>query len=120
MPIEASPEQIAKIFDDRQVQRLAALAKLPGSSDRKQFAEGIRAAARGYAEAVRRPNDNQLRAEIAALYRAASRREFDDVARLIENLSDAARVLLEQRVRPAVEIASITVSGTGPLYRIRR
>jgi hypothetical protein len=53
---------------------LAALAKLPASADLQRFADGVGDAARGYALAARRPNDNRLHAEINALHAAATRR----------------------------------------------
>ena len=58
----------------RQARRLAALAKLPASADLQRFADGVGDAARGYALAARRPNDNRLHAEISALHAAATRR----------------------------------------------
>jgi hypothetical protein len=53
MPVVPSLEQIAQIFDDRQMQRLAIEAKLPPTADVQRCADGVRDAARSYAEAVR-------------------------------------------------------------------
>jgi hypothetical protein len=76
---------------------LATVAKLPAGSDRKAFREGIREAARVFAQDVRTPTNNELRDEIAALYRAAEREEYDVVAGCLERLSPRGREFLKER-----------------------
>jgi hypothetical protein len=94
-PIAAT--DIPRIFDDACIDTLAAIGRLPAGADRKRFAEGIREAARIYARDVRIPTDNELHAEIAALYRAAERKQLGQVADLFEKLSPKARELLRKR-----------------------
>jgi hypothetical protein len=60
---------------------------LPGTADRQILAEGIREAARVYARDARTPSANELHDEIAGLHRAAEKRQFDQVAKLLEGLS---------------------------------
>jgi hypothetical protein len=74
-----------------------AIAELPARADRKRFAESVREAADIYAKQTRAPTDNKLRAEIAALYRAAKRKRLGHVAELFETLSPEARRLLRNR-----------------------
>jgi len=94
-PISAA--DIPRIFDDACVNTLAAIGRLPATADRKCFAEGVREAARIYAQEARAPTVNELRAEIAALYAAAERKRCGQVADLLEKLSSKARELLSTR-----------------------
>jgi hypothetical protein len=94
-PIAAA--DIQRIFDDACIDKLAAIARLPAGADRKRFADGVREAARVYARDVRIPTSNQLHDEIAGLYRAADRKECEQVAALLEQLSPKARELLSKR-----------------------
>jgi hypothetical protein len=94
-PIAAA--DIQRIFDDACIDKLAAIGRLPAGADRKRFADGVREAARVYARDVRIPTNNQLHAEIAGLYRAADRKECEQVAALLEQLSPKARELLSKR-----------------------
>jgi hypothetical protein len=88
---------VSRIFDDGCIETLVAIGRLPAGADRKRFAEGIREAARIYARDVRIPTDNEIYAEIAALYRAAERKRCSQVAALVEKLSPKARELLSKR-----------------------
>jgi hypothetical protein len=113
-----APEQIAGTFDDQCVQRLAVLAKLPRGADMTAFADGVRDAARLYADAARQPSGNQLHAEIQSLYRSAARRDYDQLAGLLESLSDAASDLLRRRRQlVAIRVASAVVLSSDRLYR---
>ena len=88
-------EEIPRIFDDACIEGLAQIGKPPASADMKRFAEGIREAACIYATEVRKPNDNEVRAEVEKLYLAAERRHYDQVAILLETLSPRAFRLLK-------------------------
>jgi hypothetical protein len=94
-PIAAA--NIQCIFDDACIDKLATIGRLPADADRKRFAEGVREAAGIYAREARAPTDNELHAEIAALYRAAERKRLGQVADLFEKLSPKARELLRKR-----------------------
>jgi hypothetical protein len=94
-PIPAA--DIQRIFDEACINTLAAIGRLPAGADRKLFAEGVREAARIYARDARIPTDNELNAEIAALYGAAKRKRYGQVAALLEKLSPQARKLLSKR-----------------------
>ncbi len=88
-------DQIPRKFDDSCIEDLARFAKLPSHANRQRFADGIRDAARAYATEIREPNDNEVRAEIESLYRAAERGNFEELAILLEKLSSRARSLLK-------------------------
>ena len=88
---------IQGIFDDACIDTLAAIGRLPEGADRKLFAEGVREAARIYAREASIPTNNDLNAEIAALYGAATRKRCGQVAALLENLSPQARKLVSKR-----------------------
>ena len=94
-PIAA--EEVARVFDDACIEKLAGIGKLPAGADRKRFAEGIREAARMYATDARTPNVNALHDEIAELHRAADRRLYEQVACLMERLSPRAHDMLGER-----------------------
>ena len=94
-PISAA--DIPRIFDDACVDTLAAIGRLPEGADRKCFAQGVREAARIYAQEARTPTVNELRAEIAALHAAAERKRYGQVADLLEKLSSKASELLSKR-----------------------
>jgi hypothetical protein len=83
-PIAAA--NIPQTFDDSCIDELADIGRLPEGADRKRFAEGIREAARIYARDARTPTDNELNAEVAALYGAAKRKRYGQVAVLLEKL----------------------------------
>ena len=94
-PIAAA--DIPRVFDDARIDALAAIGRLPAGANRKRFAESVREAARIYAKDARMPTDNELNAEIDALYRAAERKRYGQVADLLEKLSPKARDLLRKR-----------------------
>jgi hypothetical protein len=94
-PIAAG--DVPRIFEDACIDALAVIGRLPAGADRKRFAEGVREAARIYARDSRIPTDNELNAEIAALYRAAERKRYGEVAKLLEQLSPRTRKLLNKR-----------------------
>jgi hypothetical protein len=99
-PIEES--EISRIFDDACIKGLATTRLLAGA-DLRRFAEGVREGARIYARDARVPTDNELHAEIAALYRAAERKQYEQVAALLEGFSPKARGLLNRRgARPSL------------------
>jgi hypothetical protein len=90
-------QDVPRIFDDACIDELATIGRLPTDSNRKSFAEGIREAARIYAREAHTPTDNEVHAEIDALYRAAERKRFVEVAALVETLSPETRKLLSRR-----------------------
>jgi hypothetical protein len=63
------------------------------------FADGVREAARIYAQGVQTPNTNEMAYEIEKLHRAAEARRYQEVAKLSENLSTTAEDLLRGRTR---------------------
>jgi hypothetical protein len=87
-------EDVDRVFNDKYIERFAA--RLPTGADRRRFANAIREAARIYARDAPEPTVNELRAEIAALYYAADRRQCDRLAIRIERLSPKARNLLNR------------------------
>jgi hypothetical protein len=88
---------VLHIFDHACIKGLADVARLPADADRERFAEGVREAARIYAQEARAPNVNELRTEIAALHAAAERQRCGQVADLLEKLSPKASRLLSKR-----------------------
>jgi hypothetical protein len=86
---------VLRIFDDACIDRLAE--RLPAGANRKHFAEGIREAACIYAKDARTPTHSELHTEITALYRAAERKRYGQVAALLEKLSSKASDLLNKR-----------------------
>jgi len=94
-----------RIFDDACIEELAKIGHLPAGADRQRFADSVREAVRIYARDARKPTATELRAEIAALLRAAERRHYERVAGLIEKLSPQARRLFDARAeRPGFEM----------------
>jgi len=93
-PIEEA--EIPRIFDDACIKELA-ITGLPAGADLKRFAEGVREAARLYAKDARAPTDSKVHTEITALYRAAERKRYGQVAALLEKLSPKASELLNKR-----------------------
>jgi hypothetical protein len=88
-------DQIAHAFNDACIENLARIGKLPSHANRQRFADGLREAARNYATEIRQPNDNEVRAEIEKLYRAAERKHYSEVAARVQKLSSGARSLLK-------------------------
>jgi hypothetical protein len=97
-------DQVPHKFDDACIEDLARIGKLPPHAPRQRFGEGVRQAGRLYATEVREPNDNEVRAEIESLYRAAERRHFEELATLLEKLSSRARSLLKCAERITVRL----------------
>jgi hypothetical protein len=118
------PEDVEAVFHQACIEHLATVAKLPLGADMRAFGDGIREAARAFAQDVRTPTNNALHDEIAALYRAAERGEYEVVASGLEGLSARGRELLTSRAerinrsnthnpkRPR-ELPRITATGRG-------
>jgi hypothetical protein len=87
-------DQVPDIFTDPCIEHLARIGKFPLDGNKRVLAEGMRDAARTYARKSREPNDNEMRLEIESLCGAAERRDYDQVAMLIESLSCTTRNLL--------------------------
>ena len=92
-----SADQVASIFDEVCIRRVAQIAKLPAQADIGRFGESIREAARIYARDAESPTVNDLHDAIAALHRAAERRLYKKVSVLLADLYPAARDLLSKR-----------------------
>lgn len=99
-------EDVAREFNDKSIEALARIAKLPAGADRQRFGEGIREAARIYARDSREPNVNELHKEIGRLHRAAERGQYDQLAKLLKGLSSKARNSLNVRgARPTLKLS---------------
>jgi hypothetical protein len=97
-------QDVARVFDDECIRKLAC--ELPKGGDIARFGQPVREAARVYARDARRPTDNEVRDEIGALYRVASRSRYEQLAKSIEDLSPRARWLLDARgALPSVGIS---------------
>jgi hypothetical protein len=94
-----APDDMPVVFNDACIPELAALAKLPPSADLNVFAAGVREAARTYSRDARTRDDNELHHEIAALYNAAYRRQYERLVALWKDLSPDARHYLENRLK---------------------
>jgi hypothetical protein len=88
---------VLRVFDDVCIDRLAEIVELPNVADRRRFGESIREAARIYADDARKPNVNAMHNEIERLHEAASRREYEQVALLIDALPPEVRQRFETR-----------------------
>jgi hypothetical protein len=99
----AAPDVLGK-FNDAWIAQLGEIGRLPVNADLQRFGDSVREVVRIYARDACRPTATELRAEIAALLRAAERREYESVATLIENLSPEIRRSFEARAeRPGFE-----------------
>jgi hypothetical protein len=97
-----------RVFDDACIEELAKIGRLPAGADRHRFADGIREAARIYAQDAHRLDATAVRKEIENLQRAAVRREYERVAELLGALShQALRKLTGRRMQVPVLPAPI-------------
>ena len=90
---------VPRVFDDACIERLAIDGRLPATADRRRFGEGIREAARIYAEDARSPTVGTTRDEIAALYKAGEHRQYGCVAILLSDLSRQAHAYFTRRLK---------------------
>jgi hypothetical protein len=92
-------QDVPRVFDDVCIDRLAQIAEIPqlAPDARDRLGLAIREAARIYAEGARKPNVNAVHDEIARLHQAASRRECERLAQLIEALSPEVRERFKTR-----------------------
>ena len=90
-------DEVPQVFGDRAVTRLATKAGLPERTDTQRLAKGIRASAQQYALDADRPTPNTIRREIDMLQRAAGGRRYEQVARLLAELSEPTHELLARR-----------------------
>jgi hypothetical protein len=100
-PIIAA-EDVATVFNDGRIQKLASIAKLPPDADLEALGHWIREAAHFLAIEAQIPTANQLHREIADLYKAAEARKFEAAADLLAKLSPEARAVLNTNAGLAV------------------
>ena len=86
------------IFDDKCIERLAQIGRLPPDAKLQVFAEGVRRGVRTYTQAACLPSRNDVHHEVEALHRAADRDEYEAVADLLGKISSAARDCLAERL----------------------
>jgi hypothetical protein len=116
-----APDDLPNVFDDTCIRELATLARLPPIANLSVFAAGVREAARTYARDSRLRDNNELHHEIADLYNAARRREYERVVALLEELSPDARRHLENRLkRPGPLAAGLRLPAVDELGDPRR
>jgi hypothetical protein len=90
-------DQVSVVFDDARVREFAKDIPLPQGADIAVLAAGLREAARIYVREACIPTDNDLHDEIAALWKAADGRQYEQAALLRERLSPRAREFLDGR-----------------------
>jgi hypothetical protein len=90
-----SVADLPTVFDDPCIHELAVKAKLPAAADLEAFGGWIREAAEMFVCEVQVPTANEIRSEIARLYKAAAQRDFELAASLLASLSQEARALFE-------------------------
>jgi len=90
-------EDVAVVFNDVQVAKLAQAAKAPPNTNMTALAEEVREAARIFACDAKLLIGNQLHAEIDELHKAADRRRYEEVADRIGNLSPLAQDMLKEQ-----------------------
>jgi hypothetical protein len=92
-------EDVPRIFSDRRVREIAAETRLPPLSDDdlRRFAASIRAGALVYIRDKKTPNDDDVRREIEALYRAVDQHQCVKAADLVQSLSRQTRAFLNKR-----------------------
>jgi hypothetical protein len=86
--------RITTVFNDSCILKLASVAKLPAGADLDALGWWIREAAEMFVLESRIPTRNDLHREIAALYQAASRRNFDRAGQLRDMLSPEALAII--------------------------
>jgi hypothetical protein len=110
-------DEIPLVFDDACIGRLASIRKLPDSVDRQRLAKGVREAAQSYARNARKPSINKPHYEIKALYDAALRRQYSEVASLLACLSPQAHSYLSNRLRrPGPRAAGLRLPSPNELF----
>jgi hypothetical protein len=92
-----TPEELARIFDDKFIRVLVQKGKLPLHADIERFAMGLRDAAFQYVAGMVIPSYSTMRVEIKALYSAASRYRYKETAALVSKISERTRALLKSR-----------------------
>jgi hypothetical protein len=88
---------VPKVFSDAEVRRLVDKAQLPPIADLPRFAEIIRHLAESYIRDAEAGDDNAVYREVRALYFAARRRRYAEMAELIAALSPRTRQIIAKR-----------------------
>jgi hypothetical protein len=91
-------EEVPRIFDAACIGSLAKRVPLPAGTDLDFLASDVREAAIIYTKAVRKRDPNELHHEIAALYFAAQRRQYQRAADLPADFSSQSLAYLEARL----------------------
>jgi hypothetical protein len=97
VPAMNEAEEASRIFCDAAIENLAKLSNLPADADLAIFADFLWTAAFFYFQNAGNQSANALHREMAALHRAAERREYQLVATLLQKASPSARALMEER-----------------------
>jgi hypothetical protein len=95
---------VATLFDEARIRKLAVIAQLPPSTDLQVFGWYVREAADMFVHESRIPTSNEVRSEIASLHDAAERRAYDEVARLLDGVSPEARTILGGALPAATDL----------------
>jgi hypothetical protein len=91
------PDDVARVFDESRNQELAELLHLPAGTDLVRFGDGVHRAVQNAIARASEPTPNSLHREIAALYRAAERCEYERLASLVQTMTPAARRIIAGR-----------------------
>jgi hypothetical protein len=114
-------DNVPVVFNDARITQLVAIGRLPDSGDRQLFGESVRKAARIYTRDARSPSVGTVREEIAALYRAAERRQYERATMLLTQLSPQARTYLAGRLKlPGPRAAKLKLPSVQALRNISR
>lgn len=108
--IKAAPCQLAPIFDDACVERLAEVCGLSETSDLERFKTNLLEAGLNYQKCLIEPNDNNLHKEISSLHHEAERGDCEGVSLSLTHLSSRARKMLTDRG----SIPSLNIQLPGP------
>jgi hypothetical protein len=117
-------DEISTVFSDEAIARIATHAGLPlgtGSQQTapKRLADVVRARLYNFAVEVRRPTPNTIHREIEALARAAEAKNYERLASLVADLSDAARRSLETRAETARQMSQVRIEAWKDLSALR-
>jgi hypothetical protein len=99
-----SAEEVASVFNDDCVSRLAKLSRLPANANKSRFAQGIRDAVLIYLRDVAVPDGNDIHREISKLHQAAQNKRYEKSFEIATHLSEQALAILNRRNLPGVAL----------------